>query len=199
LLPAVSRAHAQAAADRFPDRPVRILIPFAPGGNTDTVIRILAPKLQESLGQSVVVENRPGGGGADVARDLAAGVLDLAVITGSSLRPLLEDGRAVGVALTSGGRRGAFATLPTVAESGFPGFDLNSWNGLFAPAATPASVVAKLDAALQAALADPATQQRILPAGNDPSYEGSATFATRVQRDREVVRRIVAETGIRID
>jgi tripartite-type tricarboxylate transporter receptor subunit TctC len=48
-------------AQNFPTRPVRIIVPYAPGGSTDVVFRILAPRLSEDLGQSVVVENRPGG------------------------------------------------------------------------------------------------------------------------------------------
>lgn len=305
-------ALAQTAAARFPDRPIRIVVPFAAGGNSDTLARIIGPKLRDALGQPIVIENRPGGGGtiaagvvaqapadghtllfdsfsfvvtpllvrspgvdyergfvpvaavvtapyvfavrrgfpattipllveyvkrqpglpygtpgagtvghlagvllaqradirlehlpyrggADVARDLAAGTLDLAAITASSLRPLAEDGRAIGIALTSAERRGSMARLPTVAEGGYPGFDLTSWNGLFVPAATPPAVVAQLDAAVRGALADPETQSRIAPTGNDPFYLNSAAFAERIMTDREVVRRIVAETGMRAD
>ncbi len=303
---------APALAQTFPDRPIRIVLPFAAGGNSDTLIRLIAPKLREVLGQPIVIDNRPGGGGtiaagvvaqapadghtlffdafnfvvtpllvrttsvdyergfapvaavatapyvfavrrgfpattipalvdyvkrqpglpygtpgagtvghlagvllaqqadirlehlpyrggADVARDLAAGSLDLACITASSLRPLVEDGRATGVALTSAERRGSMARLPTVADSGYPGFDLNSWNGIFAPAATPPAAVARLEAAVQAAIADPETQARITPTGNDPFYLSSADFSARVARDRVMVRRIVAETGMRLD
>ena len=54
-------AHAQRP---FPDRPVRVVVAFAPGGQSDTVIRLLAPKMSEALGQSIVVENRTGAGGS---------------------------------------------------------------------------------------------------------------------------------------
>ena len=60
-----------AAAQNFPTRVVRIIVPYAPGGSTDVVFRILAPRLTEDLGQSVVVENRPGGS-STIGLDLAA-------------------------------------------------------------------------------------------------------------------------------
>ncbi|MFN7751380.1 MAG: tripartite tricarboxylate transporter substrate binding protein [Pseudomonadota bacterium] len=52
---------AQAQAPAFPDRPVRVVVPFAPGGGTDNLIRLIAPAVQATLGQSLVIENRPGG------------------------------------------------------------------------------------------------------------------------------------------
>jgi tripartite-type tricarboxylate transporter receptor subunit TctC len=53
-------AQAQSAADKYPDKPIRIIVPFAPGGSVDTLGRLLAQRMQENWGQSVVVENRPG-------------------------------------------------------------------------------------------------------------------------------------------
>ena len=62
---------ASAAAQNFPTRPIRIIVPYAPGGSTDVVFRILAPRLSEDLGQPVLVENRPGGS-STIGLDLAA-------------------------------------------------------------------------------------------------------------------------------
>ena len=64
-------APAIAAAQNYPTRTIRIIVPYAPGGSTDVVLRILAPRLSEDLGQSVVVENRPGGS-STIGLDLAA-------------------------------------------------------------------------------------------------------------------------------
>ena len=60
---AIASARAAQAQNAWPDRPIRVIVPFAAGGNADTIGRILQPRLQERLGQPVVVENRPGAGG----------------------------------------------------------------------------------------------------------------------------------------
>ena len=100
-------------------------------------------------------------GGAESARDVAAGNIDGAIGTANSFAPIIQNDRARGIALTSGERRGSLAHLPTLAESGFPGFDLTSWNGLFAPSATPAPIRARLEAALRHATTDEPTRQRL--------------------------------------
>ena len=58
-------------ANDFPLKPIKIIVPFAPGGSNDVVMRLLAPSLTEELGQSVIIENRPGGG-ATIGMDVVA-------------------------------------------------------------------------------------------------------------------------------
>ncbi len=299
-LPAIASAQA---------RPVRVIVPFAPGGQSDTVMRLLQPRMAEHLGVPVVVENRPGGGGAvgagvvaasppdgttlffdsfgfvvqpliqrglpfdyatafapvaqvvaapyvlvvtqsfpandlagflaetrrrngvpygtpgigtvghlagallahrsgvtlehlpyrggaESARDVAAGNLASAIGTANSFKPVIDAGRARGIALTSMDQRGSLAHLPTIAASGFPGFDLTSWNGIFAPVGTPRDVMARLEAAAAAATSDPATRDRLAATGNDAITAGAEAFAAVIRRDGEMVRRLVAETGI---
>ena len=101
-----------------------------------------------------------------------------------------------GVALTSADRRGSLANLPTIAEGGFPGFDITSWNALFAPANTPEPIVARLAAALRHATEDPATRERLALTGNDAVTDTPAEFQARVRREREVVKEIVRVSGI---
>jgi tripartite-type tricarboxylate transporter receptor subunit TctC len=84
---------ARAQGDRYPDRPIRIVVPFAPGGPTDVMARVLSAGLTASLGQPVVVENRGGGGGnigaAHVARSAADGFTLLVASTGFVVNPSL--------------------------------------------------------------------------------------------------------------
>jgi len=265
---ALGLAGARAArAQTLPNRPLRLVVPFAPGGNTDLVARVIAERLAVRLGGPVVVENRSGGGGAagtesvaraapdgttllfhtaavaiepslrrdlgyDVRRDLvpvtqiaetpfvimvnpglpvhsvpeliayaksrpgalnygtsgtgssvhlslaylsaragitmthvpyrgaapslvalAANEVQLVLDTVSTSKPLAEAGRARGIAAASAGRSPAWPELPTVGESGLPGYEVNIWHGLFGPAGLSSAVVARLNAELRAVMA----------------------------------------------
>jgi len=67
---AASPAPAQSAPDAYPSRPIRILIPFSPGGTTDIIARALSDELRKSLGQSIVIENKPGADGIVAIQEL---------------------------------------------------------------------------------------------------------------------------------
>jgi len=147
----------------------------------------------------VTLEHVPYRGGSDVARDLIGGNLDSAISSTNSLRPLVVEGRAHGIALTSGTRRGTLSNLPTIAESGFPGFDFTSWNGMFAPAATPAATIARLNEAMRTATNDPGVRERLSASGNDPVSAPAEEFAALVARDREVVKNLVRDTRLTLE
>jgi tripartite-type tricarboxylate transporter receptor subunit TctC len=274
LAPAVLRrsAHAQAA---WPSRPVRLVVPFPPGGGTDNVGRILNTRLSEIWGQQVVIENRGGAGsnignevvaraapdgytmlfaafplatnkfiyptlaydpvadlapitligtfpnilvvpnaspvksvseliayikanrgditygssgigtsphlngelfsrmiGADMTHipyrgagpatvDLIGGRLTFMFNTSGALMPHVQSGRLRALAVSSAKRFSAVPELPTVAESGVPGFDVSSWYALFAPAKTPAAIISKMNADAVAVMREPPVRQRI--------------------------------------
>ena len=68
-----------ARADTYPSKPVRLIVPFAPGGTSDIIARIVAERIQETLGQPMIVENKAGGGGSVGALEIARASPDLTI------------------------------------------------------------------------------------------------------------------------
>lgn len=288
---APARAFAQDAA--YPTRPLRMVVPFAPGGSADLVARIMAQAVAEALGQPVAVENRGGGGGVigseavlaappdgytlafhsmssvvlnaglhrnlpfDLRRafapvslvglvpnivvvhpslpaatlgelvallrrepgrrtyassgagtivhlsghmlaamaggpmvhvpyrgsgpamtDLVAGRVDLMVDTLPSIIPFVRNGQVRALAVGSATRSAALPEVPTAAEAGLPGFESTNWHAVFVAAGTPAAVVARLEAAVRAAVAAPAVNRRLIEVGVEPRGTGAAELET---------------------
>ena len=135
-------------------------------------------------------------GGADAARDIAAGVLDAVLITTSSIRPPAQAGQARILAVTSLQRVPTLPDVPTLAESGFPGYDMNDWNGVFAAAGTPPSIIERLGAAIGKATADPVVRQRMDAAGAILVGNTPEKFARWLDGQRAVCERVIREAGI---
>ncbi|MBS0541274.1 MAG: tripartite tricarboxylate transporter substrate binding protein [Proteobacteria bacterium] len=285
------------AAD-YPARPIKLVVPYAPGGGADSVARIVAKKVSENIGQPIVIENK-GGAGSILGTDMVAKaepdgytlllgqsgpisinpavyktlpydpVKDFAPITMTTAYPYIlvvnadspaktlqefvklakdkpgsmnygstgvgaanhlvselfnskaglkmthvpyrgtalavgdllsgqlsmvwgdpisvlghiKSGKLRALAVTSSGRSPVAPDVPTVAESGYPGFEALAWHGILAPAKTPPSIVEKLNAEIVKALADPATKklltdQAMATVGNTPPE-----FAAFIQKD----------------
>jgi tripartite-type tricarboxylate transporter receptor subunit TctC len=299
-------AHAQP----FPTRPVRLVVPYPPGGANDIVARLLAPRMSEQLGKNVVVDNRGGGntiigseivanaapngytilmvaaGHAinpslypklpyDTARDFAPVALigdgayvlvahpslgvssskDLIVLAKSKpgqitfasssignlthlaaelfdamagikmlhvpykggnpamadvlagrvgvffstvavARPHLQSGRIKGLGVTTARRSAALPDVPTIAESGLPGYDVSGWYGLVAPAATPKAVIDRLHGVVQSALHENEIRQKLLVVGVEAVEATTAQFGKRIEADLAKWEKIVKPLGI---
>ncbi len=155
--------------------------------------------LQFTRRAGIEVIHAPYRGGADAARDLAAGSIDAVFITTVSAGPIVDSGRARFLAVATLERIPSRPDVPTLAESGFPGFNSNEWAALFGPAGTPAPVVAALHAALAEALADAGVKQRLAQIGAVAIGSAPADFARFVREGREQMATLVREAGIRLD
>jgi tripartite-type tricarboxylate transporter receptor subunit TctC len=301
------------AADEYPARAVRVVVPFAPGGGTDVVGRILAQQLSQRLGQSFVIENRPAGSGivgADfVAKAQGDGytllfafsslsssaklishlpydpTTDFAPVALATTSPLVmflhpsvpatnlrefiayakaNPGKlnygssgpgssphlatellmsmagiqmthipykgiapaitaqianevqmsltpiAVGMpharagklrALASAGlkRSAAIPDVPTIDESGLPGFEVIAWWGMLAPAKTPRPVVTLLNREVRAVLEIPEVKKSLLDQGMDPAGGTPEEFASLIRADMDKWGDVGKRLGVRLD
>ena len=300
----------QASAQAYPSKPIKIVVPFPPGGSTDVIARRIAEKYQASMGQPVIVENKPGAGGAVgsdlVAKSPADGYTLVVGVTGShavsvALNPKLpyhplkdfepvsmvvsapltivvgpsvpaknlkelvalnqpynhgtpgpgtsmhltaemfnlaagtrfvavpykgtagalndlmggqiqmmfgdflvtlpqvKAGKIRALAVTSAQRHPLLPEVPTVAESGYPGFEALSWQGLFAPAGTPREVVAKLNAELVKAMAAPDMREYFAGQGFFVGGNSPAEYRAFIEREIPKWARIVKEANVKVE
>ena len=307
-------APAAGPADTFPSKPVRIVVPFTPGGSTDILARAIGEKLAQAWGHPVVIENKPGAGGNvgvdlvaksapdgttivmghigtfaanpalykqlpyDPVRDFAPitlvamvpnvlvvgpavksrslaelialakstpGRLDYGsggngsaahlateyfktrigvdlqhvpykgtgpaiadllggqigiMITGAlPLLPHIKSGKLRALAVASPKRLAILPDVPTIAESGYPGFAAVQWYGLFAPAATPHDVVAKINRDAVKALRDPGVAGRLASEGAEPVGDTPEAFGAFVKSEIELWGKVIRESGARVD
>lgn len=309
---ALPLAHAQAQS--YPDRPIKLVVPFAPGGATDILGRLLATSLGERLGQPVVVENRPGAGtvvaGALVAKAPPDGytlllgasttltlnpvirnplpydplrsftplglVADMGLVlvahnetpartlpelvalaktdpdklsygsfgTGSSVHfggemlktatgmrmvhvpfngsspsltalmggqvqvavdtvvattPLIKAGKIRPIAALGPQRLPLLPQVPTVAESGYPGFAMDTWFAFLAPAGLPAPIQRKLEKALADTMAEPAMKKKLVDIGLSPAWGPGSALQERIERELPQMRAVAARADIKVD
>ena len=302
-----------AAAQAYPTKPVRMIVAVPPGGPADILARLVGPKLTEALGQTVVIDNRPGANG-NIAYEMAAravpdgytfvlvaaGVVinpslyrevrydplrDFTAIThgisvpnilivhpsvpansvselvalaksrpgklafasagngtsghlalelfkqrsgmdavhvpykggGPALAevlagqvqalfslalaatPQIKAGKVRALAITSGKRSAVAPELPTVAESGFPGYEVIGWFGWLAPAKTPREIVARLNAEIVKSLNAPDVRERLLSQSSEPVGNSPQAFGAFMKSERDKWAGVINRAGIRMD
>jgi tripartite-type tricarboxylate transporter receptor subunit TctC len=313
LAAALPLARPALAQDGFPNRPLRLIVGFAPGGATDISARAIAPRMGEALGQPVVVENRPGAGsniatevvarspadghtlllatlgalvvspmvlrlpvdpqrdlapvsiavdlfnilvlppdrpwrsvleliaaaraapgrlsygtsgiaggphlagllfdrvagiettpvhyrgGGLVVTDLLSGRLDFSFATAASVLPQVREGKLRALAVPHSARSRLMPEVPTVAESGVPGFDVPSWYAVLAPRGTPEPAIARLNAAMRVALADAEATAVLNRNGLEPRWSTPAQVTEALATERATWAPIIRDSGIRIE
>lgn len=311
---AIPAAMSSAWAQAWPARPVNLIVPFPAGGTTDVLARALGQELSKSLGQPVVVENRPGAGtvvaGALVAKAPPDGytlllgasttltlnpairnplpydplrsftplglVADMGLVlvahnetpartlpelvalakadpdklsygsfgTGSSVHfggemlktatgmrmvhvpfngsspsltalmggqvqvavdtvvattPLIKAGKIRPIAALGPQRLALLPQVPTVAESGYPGFAMDTWFAFLAPAGLPAPIQKKLEKALADAMAEPAMKKKLVDIGLSPAWGPASALQERIERELPQMRAVAARADIKVD
>ena len=137
-------------------------------------------------------------GGADAARDIGAGTVDSVIITSSSIRPPLAAGTVRILAVTSLKRVPNFPDVPTIAESGFPGYDMNDWSGLFAASGTPLELVARMQAACAEAIKDSKVRERLDAAGAILVADKPAEFKAWLEGQRTLLGKLIVDGNIKL-
>jgi len=133
--------------------------------------------------------------GADALRDLVTGRVQFMFATIPSVIGQINSGAMRAIAVSSVKRSRSLPNTPTVAESGFPGFEAGSWFGFFGPKGMPPEVIATLNAAVNDILQSPTTQAQLVKEGADPVGGTPQDFAQHVQREYEKWRAVVRESG----
>ncbi|MQY52378.1 tripartite tricarboxylate transporter substrate binding protein [Rhodocyclus tenuis] len=301
-------------ADNWPSKPIKLVVPYPPGGAADAVGRVVAEKLSESLKQSVIVENKPGAGTAIAAEYVAkspadgytlaiaptgqltilphvqktgrlepltaftpisqlaytavaiaaapnfpaatlkdavalakakpgdvsfsssgsttiihlageyfaeeagvkllhvpfkgsapavtallGGEVNLAFDTLTVLAPQIKAGKVKGLAIAAKDRSPLLPDVPTVAEQGYPGFEVPSWFGLVGPAGLPKDIVKRLNGEVAAILAQPAVKERLASQALQAWPSTPEQFAQRIRDDYAKYGKVVKQAGITLE
>lgn len=303
-----------AFAQPFPSKPVRLIVPFPPGGAVDYYARAVQNRLQETLGQPILIENRSGAGGmvgADLVvkaapdgytllvgniaslamnvglyskmtydprkdltpiirtvavnyvmtvhasvparsvkelidhakanpgklsygsagsgsaphlatellkqragidmlhvpfkgggpmvADLLGGQIHIVIADQANLMPHVKAGKLRALAVGTLERSASYPDIPTIAESGFPGFEARAWQGIAGPANLPADIVTQLNAAFAKAMAFPEVHQRLLDGGLDPISGTPEDFAAFIRNEIDKWAKVAKDVGARVD
>ncbi len=140
----------------------------------------------------------PYAGTSSAVRDVLSGEVPVLFTHLGTVAALLRDGRLRALAVTGRGRMAEFPDIETVAEAGYPGFDVTTWHGILVPAGTPPAIVSRLHAALVRIVALPEMQRQLAALGMEPDTGTPAQFAADIAADvrhwAEVLRRTGAAT-----
>ena len=138
-------------------------------------------------------------GGSAAINDVIAGHIQTVAVNALEVLPHVKSGKLCVLAVLSDKRSPIFPEAPTIAESGFPGFEASVWYGLVAPAGTPPAAIARLHQEVQRALAAPDVRERLASAGGDVAPGSSAMFAELVRREQQRYEKLIRDAHIKID
>jgi len=166
---------------------------FASSG-TGTATHLGLELFKAATGINVV--HVPYKGGAPALTDLIAGQVQLLFISIPSVMPQVKAGRLKAITVSSARRSLSAPDVPTVAESGYPGFEYVNWNALFAPAATPRAIISKLNTEVVKIMRDPDLAQKLVGQGAEPAPGTPEQLAQYMRVDFDRWRKVIRAAGI---
>lgn len=171
-------------------------INFASGGN-GTVSHLTAELFKITAGINIVHVPYKGSGPATVG--LMAGEIDMMFHSLHLSIPYIKSGRLRGLGVTTVERSTLMPEMPTMHESGLPGFQVTTWYGVFAPAGTPREIVVKLNAAILKGLQVQETHRRLAGQGLEVTGGSPEQFAALISEDLRKWAKVVKQSGAKVD
>jgi len=170
-------------------------INFASSGSAT----LLAGALLKSMA-GIQMTDIPFNGGAPALIQLLGGHVDITMVSGlGQVNQHMKAGTVRPIAVTSLKRSSDLPEVPTIAESGLPGFDVSVWYGMVAPAATPREIVSKLNAQIVGILKTPEVRDRVLAAGSEVVASSPEQFAPFIRAEALKWAKVVKDAGIKVE
>ena len=138
-------------------------------------------------------------GSPPAALAIGSGEVQMLMTVAPALLPLVQSGKIKLLGITGSQRQDSLPNVPTVAESGYPGFEALAWNGYFAPAGTPAAVIEKINADVNAMLSDPTVRKSLIAQGLIPGGGSAADFKSLIESEGKKWGAIIKKVGITLD
>src|SRR3954471_7569671 len=138
-------------------------------------------------------------GGAAAIADLIAGNVQLMFESTNSIAPHVKAGRVRALAVTGAQRAQSLPDVPTMMEAGVPGYEVTAWSGVIAPAGLPRRVLERLNAAVNAAINEPTTKERLAQLGSEGGGGTPEQFGELIRRDSAKWAEVIKRSGARID
>lgn len=138
-------------------------------------------------------------GGAPSVNELAGGHVQMGINAVPSVMPYIKAGKLTPLAVASARRDRSLPDVPTVAESGLPGFEYEIWYAMFAPSRTPANIIAKTSTDLQRALAEPDVVRKLIEQGAEPRPSSAQELAQYIKDDTARWTKVIKERNLKID
>ncbi|HWX26790.1 MAG TPA: tripartite tricarboxylate transporter substrate binding protein [Steroidobacteraceae bacterium] len=158
----------------------------------------MSAEMFEKMG-GIEMTNVPFRGAPEAMTEILAGRLNLIFDNLPSALPMAKSGKLVAIAVSGSHRSALVPDVPTVAESGLPGFDVTTWYGLVAPASVPDDIVNKLSAEVATILARPDVRERLTTAGTEPQSMTPQEFATFIGGEQAKWRKLIADAGLTLN